>query len=275
MNVLKLRTQISDFLLEDIGHSDITSSTIFSKGDRGEGSFIAKDNGVISGLEIIREAYQLLDPTITVDFDVTDGEKVKSGQSIANIKGSMAHMLTGERVILNLIQRMSGIATMTNHCIEELNDPMIQICDTRKTTPGLRMFEKYAVTTGGGKNHRVGLFDGVMIKDNHITFSGSITEAVRTVREQVGHMCKIEVETETKSQVEEAVEAGADIIMFDNRTPNEVKEFSASVPTHVITEASGGITFANLASYANTGVDFISLGFITHSVRAFDISLQV
>jgi len=275
MNAVKLRTQVKEFLLEDIGHSDITSSTIFSKEDRGEGTFIAKENGIISGLKIIQEAYQLLDPTIAVAFHVAEGEKIRSGQSIATIKGSMANMLTGERVVLNLLQRMSGIATMTNQCIETLNDSTIQICDTRKTAPGLRLFEKYAVTTGGGKNHRMGLYDGVMIKDNHIRFCGSITKAVRTVREQVGHMCKIEVETETKSQVEEAVAAGADIIMFDNRTPNEVKEFSASVPNNVITEASGGITLANLASYANSGIDFISLGFITHSVRAFDISLQV
>ena len=173
------------------------------------------------------------------------------------------------------MQRMSGIATVTNACVEALNDPSIQICDTRKTVPGLRMLDKYAVVTGGGKNHRQGLYDGVMIKDNHIAFCGSITKAVQAVREKIGHMVKIEVETESKEEVLEAVEAGADVIMFDNRSPEEVKEFATLVPKTIVTEASGGITLDNLASYSGTGVNNISLGFLTHSVKALDISLQV
>ncbi|MBO1910976.1 carboxylating nicotinate-nucleotide diphosphorylase, partial [Microvirga sp. 3-52] len=198
-----------------------------------------------------------------------------AGDKIAAVTGPIAHLLTGERVILNLMQRMSGIATVTNKCVEMLNDPAIQICDTRKTIPGLRMFDKYAVVCGGGKNHRQGLYDGVMIKDNHIAFAGSITKAVQRVREKIGHMVKIEVETETRQEVLEAVEAGADVIMFDNRTPKEVKAFGHDVPESIVTEASGGITLENLATYHGTGVNYISLGFLTHSVKALDISLQV
>jgi nicotinate-nucleotide pyrophosphorylase (carboxylating) len=184
-------------------------------------------------------------------------------------------LLTGERVILNLLQRMSGIATLTHRAVTILNNSHTRICDTRKTTPGLRMLEKYAVVCGGGYNHRFGLYDGVMIKDNHIAFCGSITKAVQAVREKLGHMVKIEVETETKEQVLEAVRAGADVIMFDNRTPDEVREFVSLVPKPIITEASGGITLENLAEYGTTGVDYISLGMLTHSATALDISFHL
>lgn len=275
MNPLKQRIHIERFLLEDIGDQDVTSSTIFSQTDIGTGRFVAKSAGVISGLGIIKATYQLLDATIIVHEYVCDGDVIQQGDIIAEVKGPIAHLLTGERVILNLIQRMSGIATVTNNSIETLNDPTIRICDTRKTAPGLRMFDKYAVRTGGGRNHRQGLSDGVLIKDNHISYCGSITKAIQTVRNKIGHMIKIEVETETKAEVEEAVAGGADIIMFDNRLPNEVKQFTKIVPKHIITEASGGISLYDLATYADTGVDYISLGFITHSVQAIDISLQV
>lgn len=275
MNRLKLQKQLQSFLLEDVGDRDVTSQAIFPSHQKGRGVFLAKDNGIIAGLQIIKEVYQLLDPKITVEVKFTDGDRVNHGDVLAEVAGPVAPLLTGERIILNLLQRMSGIATVTNKCVMALNDPSIQICDTRKTTPGLRMIEKYAVRVGGGKNHRYGLSDGVMIKDNHISFSGSITKAVKKVREETGHMMKVEVETETKSEVLEAVAAGADVIMFDNRSPEEVKEFSTYVPDHIVTEASGGITLANLAPYAHTGVDYISLGFITHSVRVLDISMQV
>lgn len=275
MNLLKLRTMLQDFLVEDVGDRDITSEAIFPMHQKGKGVFIAKGDGIIAGLDIIKEAYHLLDPQIMVDFHYTDGDRVTHGEIIAEVDGPVIPLLTGERVILNLLQRMSGIATMTNKCLEKLNDPSINICDTRKTIPGLRMLDKYAVVIGGGQNHRFGLYDGVMIKDNHISFSGSITKAVQSVRKNIGHMVKIEVETETKDDVLEAASAGADIIMFDNRTPQEVKEFTTYVPDHIVTEASGGISLASLGEYANTGVDYISLGFITHSVDAFDISFNV
>lgn len=266
---------LQEFLLEDIGERDLTSQSIFPLEQTSQGVFIAKENGIISGLSIIKEAYHLLDPTIQVELRFSDGDRVLTGDTIATVSGPTRHLLTGERVILNLIQRMSGIATMTNKCVEALNDPSISICDTRKTIPGLRMLDKYAVVTGGGKNHRFGLYDGVMIKDNHIAYCGSITKAVKAAREKLGHMVKIEVETECAEEVMEAVEAGADVIMFDNRSPQEVKEFTQLVPNGIITEASGGITLANLASYSGTGVQNISLGFLTHSVKALDISLQV
>lgn len=275
MNQLKLHAMLESFLLEDVGDRDITSESIFPVSKKGKGFFIAKDTGIIAGLNIIKETYNLLDPTITVDLKFSDGESVDSGDILAEVGGPMVHLLTGERLVLNLIQRMSGIATITHKCVETLNDTSIQICDTRKTTPGLRMLEKYAVLIGGGKNHRFGLYDGVMIKDNHIAFSGSITKAVQSVRENIGHMVNIEVETETKDEVIEAVSAGADIIMFDNRSPSEIKKFSTYVPDSIVTEASGGITLESLAQYANTGVDYISLGFITHSVQALDVSLNV
>jgi len=266
---------LQEFLLEDIGELDITSQSIFPIEQTSQGVFIAKENGIISGLSIIKEAYHLLDSTIQVELRFADGDRVKSGDTIATVTGPTSHLLTGERVILNLIQRMSGIATTTNRCVEALNDPSIHICDTRKTTPGLRMLDKYAVVSGGGKNHRFGLYDGVMIKDNHIAYCGSITKAVQAVREKIGHMVKIEVETENKEEVLEAIAAGADVIMFDNRSPEEVREFSQLVPKGITTEASGGITLENLATYSGTGVQYISLGSLTHSVKALDISLQV
>ncbi|MFC2946927.1 carboxylating nicotinate-nucleotide diphosphorylase [Virgibacillus sediminis] len=275
MNRLKLSEQLKYFLLEDIGGQDITSNSIFPADKQGRGVFIAKEDGVVSGLDIIKAAYQQLDASINAKVYLKDGEEVHAGETIAEVTGPVTKLLTGERVILNLIQRMSGIATLTRSCISTLDDPSIQICDTRKTTPGLRMFEKYAVRSGGGKNHRYGLDDGVMIKDNHISYCGSITEAIRAVRQEIGHMVKIEVETETKEEVLEAIEAAADVIMFDNRKPDEVKAFSMLVPNHIITEASGGIHPGNLAAYAGTGVNYISLGFLTHSVKALDISFQV
>lgn len=275
MNPLYVRKALESFFLEDIGERDLTSSTIFPAAQKGRGVFIAKEDGIISGLPIIEEAYHLLDRNIEVVLHKEDGQLVKKGETIAEAFGPVRFLLTGERVILNLLQRMSGIATMTRRCKEALADPTIQICDTRKTAPGLRIFDKYAVVTGGGKNHRNGLYDGVMIKDNHISYAGSITNAVNAVRENLGHMVKIEVETETREEVLEAVQAGADVIMFDNRKPEEVKEFAQLVPEHIVTEASGGITLDNIASYRHTGVQYISLGFLTHSVKALDISLQV
>ncbi len=275
MNTVKLKQLLESFLMEDIGEGDITSNAIFPQTMQGKGILLAKEDGVISGLDIIRILYRILAPEIRVETFVEDGEQVKNGDVIAGISGPVRAILAGERTALNLLQRMSGISTMTKRCIDILNDSSISICDTRKTAPGLRMLDKYAVVCGGGKNHRFGLYDGVMIKDNHIAYCGSITKAVEAVRETAGHMVKIEVETETEEEVIEAVNAGADIIMFDNRTPDEIKQMVKLVPKHILTEVSGGITPDNLASYRGTGVDFISLGFLTHSVKAMDISLVV
>lgn len=275
MNKLKLRLQLEQFFLEDIGERDLTSELIFGEGQTGKIIFIAKENGIFCGSEIIRSGFAVLHPEVRIRMKVRDGDKIEKGQILAEAQGPVSILLKGERVILNLLQRMSGIATKTREAVRVLNSSHTKICDTRKTTPGLRMIEKYAVRCGGGFNHRFGLFDAVMIKDNHISFAGSITKAVEAARAGVGHMVKIEVETESEEQVMEAVEAGADIIMFDNRQPEEIKKWICLVPENIVTEASGGITLENVASYRHTGVDFISLGFLTHSVKALDISVKV
>ncbi|WP_026568985.1 carboxylating nicotinate-nucleotide diphosphorylase [Sediminibacillus terrae] len=275
MNNIKLQELLRQFYLEDIGDQDLTSTAIFPLHQTGTATFIAKQQGVLAGLSIIAEAYRLFDPSIRVNLLKRDGQSVLPGEKIAEAVGPVRHLLTGERVILNLLQRMGGIATKTRQSVETLGSSHTNICDTRKTTPGLRMLEKYAVRCGGGKNHRFGLYDGIMIKDNHIAFCGSITNAVNAARSHGGHMVKLEVETENKEQVIEAVEAGVDVIMFDNRSPQEVAEFVKIVPDGIITEASGGITEDRLAAYRDTGVDYISLGYLTHSVNALDISMLV
>lgn len=275
MNKVQLRLDLEHYFKEDIGVQDITTESIFPQHTAGEIAFLAKESGVFCGVDIIKMGFDLLNPQIEVEMLVHDGESIEHGQTLAIASGKISDLLTGERVILNLIQRMSGIATLTKKAVDTLDSTFTRICDTRKTTPGLRMLEKYAVRCGGGYNHRFGLYDGVMIKDNHISFAGSIKRAVELVRENAGHMIKIEVETETKEQVLEAVEAGADIIMFDNRSPEEIKELIQFVPSPIVTEASGGIQLDNLASYRNTGVHYISLGFLTHSYQALDISVNV
>ena len=263
---------LQTFLEEDIGAGDVTAEAIFTNDEQGSGDFLMKADGVLAGTDIIEIAYQLLDPRIQVTLFHRDGEKVIAGTKIATVVGPIQAILTGERVVLNLLQRLSGIATLTKQCVDALNDTSIRICDTRKTTPGLRMLEKYAVTCGGGYNHRHGLYDGVMIKDNHIAFCGSITAAVERVRHKTGHMLRIEVETESLDQVKEAVAAGADVIMFDNQTPEDIRELSRHVPSAITTEVSGGITPGTIRHYQGSGVDYISLGFLTHSAQAIDIS---
>ncbi|MCM3587687.1 carboxylating nicotinate-nucleotide diphosphorylase [Mesobacillus maritimus] len=275
MNKLKLRLQLEQFFLEDIGERDVSSDLIFGKAGTGEIVFIAKADGVFCGEEVIKTGFPLLDEKAEIEMMISDGDSVERGQKLAIVKGNISDLLKGERVVLNLVQRMSGIATKTKEAVSLLGGAHTRICDTRKTTPGLRMLEKYAVTCGGGYNHRYGLYDAVMIKDNHISFAGSITKAVEEVRSQIGHMVKIEVETETREQVLEAVAAGVDCIMFDNRTPEEMIEFIKLVPKNITTEASGGITIETLPNYRHTGVDYISLGFLTHTVKALDISVKV
>jgi len=268
-----MKQKLEQFLLEDIGTNDLSATTIFPISDIGSAVFQAKATGTLAGLAIIRATYQLLDSDVHVTLFKKDGDDVITGEHIAKVIGPIQTILTGERVILNVIQRMSGIATMTKQVVQRLNNSDIQVCDTRKTTPGLRMFEKYAVTCGGGYNHRYGLYDGVMIKDNHIAFCGSIEKAVQKAREQLGPMVKIEVETESKEEVEAAVQASCDVIMFDNQSPEVIFEWNKLVPETITTEASGNITLENIASYRDCGVNCISLGSLTHSVSSLDISL--
>ncbi|PGL73310.1 carboxylating nicotinate-nucleotide diphosphorylase [Bacillus sp. AFS055030] len=275
MNTLKAKKMIEQFLLEDIGEGDLSSIHIFPMHERTTGKVLAKADGVIAGTELIEVTYKLLHEDINVTLHVKDGESVIAGQLLAEVEGPVQVLLSGERVMLNLLQRMSGIATLTSKAVETLNDEKIKLVDTRKTMPGLRLFDKYAVTCGGGANHRFGLYDAVMLKDNHIAYAGSIKNAVDSLRNKLGHMIKIEVETENKDQVLQAIEAGADVIMFDNRTPDEIKEFVKLVPETIVTEASGGITLDNLASFQNCGVNVISLGCLTHSAKALDISFYL
>lgn len=275
MNALKIKEALKQFFLEDIGERDVTSQLIFPNDLQAKGTFLVKDTGVFAGADVIKEGFALLDHRIEATLHKKDGDMVTNGEILATVQGPIASLLTAERVVLNVIQRMSGVATMTRNAVTTLESDHTRICDTRKTMPGLRMFDKYAVVCGGGYNHRFGLYDGVMIKDNHIAFAGSITKAVTAVKEQLGHMVKVEVETETEEQVLEAVSAGADIIMFDNRTPEEVREYCKLVPSAIVTEASGGITMENVAKYGQTGVDYISLGLLTHSVKALDISFNI
>lgn len=272
MNKQQLKQSLINFLNEDIQTGDVTSEAIFTDNERGVGQFIVKETGIICGLFLIKEIYELLSLDVKIILKKAEGDAVIAGDIVAQVHGPIQTLLTGERLILNLMQRLSGIATLTKQAVETLDDETIRICDTRKTTPGLRTLEKYAVRTGGGYNHRFGLYDGVMIKDNHISFCGSITEAVKRVRTKTSHMIKIEVETESKIQVEEAVNAGADIIMFDNQPAEVVQDWVKIVPPNITTEASGGITLDNLKSYKSSGVDCLSLGFLTHSATALDIS---
>ncbi|MEM5015812.1 carboxylating nicotinate-nucleotide diphosphorylase [Metabacillus indicus] len=275
MNLLKLKKQLEGFFAEDIGDFDATSTFIFSEGQTGSAVIRAKEDGIFAGADVVKAGYAVLDPQVTVQVLKRDGEAISRGEKAAVLTGPIASILTGERVVLNLLQRMSGIATLTNHAVKLLNSDHTKICDTRKTTPGLRMIEKYAVRCGGGYNHRFGLYDGIMLKDNHIASAGSIAEAVQKARANAGHMIKIEVEIETEQQLHEAIAARADIIMFDNRTPDEAAAFAAVTPDSIITEASGGITFENLADYGRTGVDYVSLGMLTHSAKALDLSMNV
>lgn len=275
MNQLELTELLKRSFAEDIGMGDLTTESIFPDNQLGKGTYTSKADGVVAGLQVIEAGYKLMDASAEITFQKQDGEVIKKGDTIAEVKASVRALLTGERVILNLLQHLGGIATATQEVIQLLDDDSICITDTRKTLPGLRSIQKYAVRCGGGKNHRFRLDDGVMIKDNHIKAAGSITKAVENVRAEIGHMVKIEIETENKAQVKEAVEAGADVIMLDNRTSEEVKELVGHIPDEIVVEVSGGITPQNIAGYKGCGADVISLGWLTHSVKALDISFNL
>lgn len=275
MNTIKLKSMLEQFYLEDIGDGDLSSDYLFPESAVGELTIVAKMDGIFCGKKVIEYGLRVVDSALTVDSHVEDGDSIKKGAVLAVASGPVGSLLKSERVILNLIQRMSAIATETNRVVKKISGTGTKVVDTRKTMPGLRMLDKYAVHTGGGFNHRNGLFDAVMLKDNHLAFAGSITKAVETVRAALGHTVKIEVEIESFEQLQEAVIAKADIIMFDNCTPEMIKEWRKSVPDTIITEASGMITNDTIRAYAESGVDFISLGYLTHSVKALDISANV
>jgi nicotinate-nucleotide pyrophosphorylase (carboxylating) len=266
---------LEQFYIEDIGDNDVSSDFLFPEEVTGELQIVAKMDGVFCGGKVIEEGLHVVDSSTKVVCHIEDGRKIKNGTLIATATGAVRSLLKSERVILNLIQRMSGIATETDRVVQKIAGTRTKVCDTRKTVPGLRMLDKYAVRTGGGVNHRNGLYDAVMLKDNHLAFAGSIPKAVEKVRASLGHTVKIEVEIETFGELQEAIAAKADIIMFDNCTPETIKEWRQIVPDTIITEASGMITDETIRAYAESGVDYISLGYLTHSVKALDISAIV
>lgn len=274
MNKLMAEKALTRFLIEDIGEGD-ASSVIFKDKDMGEAIVRAKADGIVAGLQIFEWGYHLLDSSIVVEKLKQDGDPVHVGEPIFQITGNVSQILAGERVFLNLVQRMSAIASFTRMCVEKIDSNHTRIVDTRKTTPGLRMFEKYAVRVGGGFNHRNGLYDAVMLKDNHIAAAGSIAGAIEKVRAAHGHMMKVEVEVETEQQLLEAIAAKPDVIMFDNQTPGTVMHWVQLVPSPIQTEASGGIDLDKLAEYRHTGVDVISIGALTHSVSNLDMSMNL
>ncbi|GFN33807.1 carboxylating nicotinate-nucleotide diphosphorylase [Paenibacillus xylaniclasticus] len=273
-----LREQIRAWLAEDIGMGDITTETTIPVDSRSKAVIHMKQDGIIAGLDVARLVFEIVDPSIAFEALVRDGAAVTKGTVIAEAEGSTHSLLTGERLALNLMQRMSGIATKTRSFVDALEGLPTRLVDTRKTTPGHRMLEKYAVRVGGGANHRFGLYDAVMIKDNHIKGAGGITAAVERARQRIPHTMKIEVETESMDQIEEAVACGADIIMFDNmglEAMTEAVRYVKSRAPHVITEASGNVRLDTVRGIALTGVDVISVGGLTYSFQALDISLDL
>jgi len=266
---------IENALEEDLGSGDVTTDAIFSVDDTCEALIIAKEEGIIAGIPIAQRVFQKLDPEVTVTQKLKDGEHVNPGDEILVIKGSIHAVLSGERLSLNLLQRMSGIATATSKYVAAISGYRTRILDTRKTAPGLRVLDKYAVSIGGGCNHRFGLYDAVLIKDNHIDFAGNISNAVEIVRSKYQSKFKVEVETSTLDEVREALKAGADIIMLDNMTVEMMEEAVRVINGKSITEASGGITLDTVRQIADTGVDFISVGATTHSSPALDIGLYM
>lgn len=260
---------------EDINYIDVATDYLLDENEKSKAKFISKADGVLCGIEVAMRVFSLLDEAFTYTLYKKDGENVKKGDIIAEIEGRTIYLLKGERTALNLLQHMSGIATLTNECVQQIEGTEATIADTRKTLPGLRSLQKYAVTCGGGKNHRYNLSDCAMLKDNHIDAKGGITPAVKALREKIGHTVKIEVETRTLDEVKEALLAGADIIMLDNMDNQTMAEAVKIVDKKALLEASGNLTPERLRSVALLGVDILSIGALTHSVSAFDISMRM
>lgn len=275
VNKLILDDLLRRSLLEDIGFGDITSEAIFADDHVSKGYLMAKENFILAGLEVFVRTFALLDERVKIKSQYTDGTLIQQGKKFATIEGPTRALLSGERVALNLLQRMSGIATQTSRYVEALKDCSATIVDTRKTTPGLRMLEKYAVKVGGGNNHRYGLDSMVLIKDNHIQAAGGIRLAVEHVRSNASYFRKIEVEVETLSQVQEALDVGADIIMLDNMNSSMIQEAVKMIDGKALVEVSGNVVWERMAELADLGVDIISSGALTHSVKAADISMRL
>lgn len=271
----KLERYLHEWLDEDIGSGDITTNSIVSADAKTQAVIHAKDEGRLAGCEVALSVFHLLDHGLEIKILKKDGELLKPGDVIAEIEGNARAILTGERLVLNLLQHLSGIATRTAAFVELVEAYQTRIVDTRKTIPGLRLLEKYAVRIGGGHNHRLGLFDAVLIKDNHIKVAGGICPAIEMARRGISHTSKIEIEVESLAEVQQALSAGADIIMLDNMNPQDMKAAVELIGKKALTEASGGINEQNIKAAAAAGVDVISIGALTHSVKALDISLDI
>lgn len=278
MNKITMTLQVDHLILEalkeDISSEDVTTNSVMKEAVPGEVDLICKEDGIIAGLEIFSRVFTLLDADTKVELFCKDGDEVKKGQKMGKVAGDIRVLLSGERVALNYLQRMSGIATYTRQVAKLLEGSKVTLLDTRKTTPNCRVFEKYAVRVGGGCNHRYNLSDGVLLKDNHIGAAGSITKAITMAKEYAPFVRKIEIEVETLEQVKEAVEAGADIIMLDNMTPEVMKQAVELIDGRAQTECSGNITKENIARIREIGVDFVSSGALTHSAPILDISMK-
>jgi len=262
-------------LKEDIGPSDITTDNLVPPEIKGIGVIIAKENLVIAGLDVARQVFMRFDSDIVYKPGFADGDTIEMGSTILEVKGKLHALLKGERTALNFLQRLSGIATNVRSYVDKFEKNNVRLVDTRKTTPGLRFLEKYAVRVGGAYNHRMGLYDGVMIKDNHIASCGGITASVERIRDKVSHLVKVEVEVSNIDEVKEAIEAGADVIMLDNMKLQQIKKAMALIGGRAIVEVSGGVTKDNIVQLADTGVDLISVGAFTHSARCVDMSMQI
>ncbi len=278
MNDITMKLNADKYIMlaleEDISSEDVTTNSVMPEYALGEVDLICKQDGIICGLKVFERVFTLLDPDTKVNFSVKDGDEVKAGQHMATVRGDIRVLLSGERTALNYLQRMSGIATYTNSIVKLLEGSSTKLLDTRKTTPCMRIFEKYAVKTGGGLNHRYNLSDGILLKDNHIGAAGSVTKAVKMAKEYAPFVRKIEVETENLDMVKEAVEAGADIIMLDNMSHDMMRDAIAIIDGRAKTECSGNVTKENIANITDLGVDYISSGALTHSAPIMDISLK-
>ena len=278
MNSITMKMQADQLirmaLQEDITSEDVSTNAVMPTEVKGTVDLIAKEDGIIAGLDDYARVFQMLDEKTEIDFKCKDGDEVKKGELMATLTGDIRVLLSGERVALNYLQRMSGIATYTRQVAKLLEGSKVTLLDTRKTTPNCRVFEKYAVRVGGGCNHRYNLSDGVLLKDNHIGAAGSITKAITMAKEYAPFVRKIEIEVETLEQVKEAVEAGADIIMLDNMTPEVMKQAVELIDGRAQTECSGNITKENIARIREIGVDFVSSGALTHSAPILDISMK-
>lgn len=278
MNSITMKMQADQLirmaLQEDITSEDVSTNAVMPTEVKGTVDLIAKEDGIIAGLDVYARVFQMLDEKTEIDFKCKDGDEVKKGELMATLTGDIRVLLSGERVALNYLQRMSGIATYTRQVAKLLEGSKVTLLDTRKTTPNCRVFEKYAVRVGGGCNHRYNLSDGVLLKDNHIGAAGSITKAITMAKEYAPFVRKIEIEVETLEQVKEAVEAGADIIMLDNMTPEVMKQAVELIDGRAQTECSGNITKENIARIREIGVDFVSSGALTHSPPLLDISMK-